>query len=240
MKPTVLIITGDIEKFGSGHTMRMHAVALELKKRKIDVQKLCVSPGQKVEVPLAFSVAILDRRDTAFNPPLLELPVKKIAVDNRGDGRLEADIVADLLPHPEMDKAEYAAALRSVILPPEITAQPCQAATARITLHNSKEEALAASDFSPGGARLSPQQFIRQLSQAARPALYFGQSLFEALYLGLDVQLYPVSDYHKKLAVDLFSRQLIEPDLLSALDGKGLGRFTDLVQNIWKKADVDV
>ncbi len=237
MKPGVLIITGEAAKYGSGHSMRMHEVALELKKRKIDVQKLCIAADSAVDVPLPFSVVILDRRDTAFNPPLLDLQVAKIAVDNRGAGRNEADTVADLLPHPEMDKKEYAAALGNIILSPEISALPSRTAASRITLHNTAEEAIAAADFVPGKERLSPREFIRQLAASQRPALYFGQALFEALYLGLDVQLYPVSEYHKKLAVDLFSRQLIEPGLLAALDGKGLGRFTDLVQNILKKAD---
>lgn len=239
MKPGVLIITGDAAKYGSGHGMRMHTLALELKKRKIDVQKVTLAPDEPLVVPLRFAVAILDRRDTAFNPPVLHMPVVKIAVDNRGAGRAEADQIADLLPHPEMNKKEYSAALGNIILSREITSLPSRAAASLITLHNSPEEAFAAADFVPAKTRLAPAEFLRQLAAAARPALYFGQSLFEALYLGLHVQLYPVSEYHKKLAVDLFSRQLIEPDLLSALDGKGLERLTDLVQKTWKEATQD-
>lgn len=236
MKPGVLIITGETAKYGSGHDVRMRAVALELKKRKIDVQKVTLAPDEPLIVPLPFAVALLDRRDTAFNPPLTELRVKKIAVDNRGAGRAEADLIADLLPHPEMNKSEYSAALGSIILSREISSLPSRASASLITLHNSAEEAFAAADFVPGKERLAPREFRQRLAAASRPALYFGQSLFEALYLGLHVQLYPVSDYHKKLAVDLFSRQLIEPDLLSALDGKGLERFTDLIQKTWKEA----
>lgn len=239
MTKSVLIITGDVAKYGSGHETRMRYVALELKKRKIDVQLLCIGSETPVDVPLSFSVAILDRRDTAFNPPLAELPVTKIAVDNRGPGRDTASIVADLLPHPEMNKTEYAAALRSIVLSPELTAFASRAGQSKITLHNTDEEAFAAADFIPGKNRLSPREFLNRLSAAKRPALYFGQSLFEALYLGLDVQLYPVSDYHKKLAVDLFSRQLIEPDLLSSLDGGGLVRFADLIQKAVKEAAHD-
>ena len=235
MKPGVLIVTGDAAKYGSGHEARMHLVALELKRRKIDVQKICARSDAAIAVPLDFALVMLDRRDTGFNPPLLQLPVKKIAVDNRGAGRAEADVIADLLPHPEMNKKEYSAALQNVILPPEITLKPSRSMHAKITLHNSAEEAFDAADFNAGSERLSPGEFIAKLSASERPALYFGQALFEALYLGLHVQLYPVSDYHKKLAVDLFSRQLLDSDLLSALDGGGLERFCDLVQNTLKQ-----
>lgn len=237
MKPGILIIVGDRTKYGSGHETRMRLLAIELKKRKIDVQLVRLAPDEPVAVPLPFSLVLLDRRDTPFNPPLPESPVQKMAIDNRGAGRAEADVVSDLLPHVDMNKAEYSAALRSVILSPEITGKPGKGQEAKLTLHNTAEEAFAASDFIPGKERLSPRAFLTGLSAAKRPALYFGQALFEAIYLGLDVQLYPVSEYHKKLAVDLFSRQLIEPDLFSALDGQGLGRFTDLVQKTWKQAE---
>lgn len=237
MKPGILIVIGDVTKYGSGHETRMRLVALELKKRKIDVQLVQLAPDESVAVPLPFSLVLLDRRDTAFNPPLMEMPVHRLAIDNRGAGRGEAHNIADLLPHPEMNKAEYSAALRSVILSPEITGKPGKAHEAKLTLHNSPEEAFTAADFVPGKERLSPRAYLSLLAASKRPALYFGQALFEAIYLGLDVQLYPVSEYHKKLAVDLFSRQLIEPDLLSNVDGSGLGRFTDLVQQTWKQTE---
>ena len=48
MKPGVLIITGETAKYGSGHDVRMRAVALELKKRKIDVQKVTLAPDEHV------------------------------------------------------------------------------------------------------------------------------------------------------------------------------------------------
>jgi len=235
MKPGILIITGDSARYGTGHETRMHQVALALKKRKIDVQKICIDPDEALAVPLPYALAILDRRDTGFNPPLADLPVRKIAVDNRGQGRDQANHAIDLLPHLSMNRQEYSAALKHVILPPWVTETPARSAEARITLHSSREEAVAAADFIPGPNRLPERQFIGQLRQAKKPALYFGQALFEAIYLGLDVQLYPVSEYHKKLAVDLFSRYLIEPDLLAAVDGSGLNCFVEEVQQAWKK-----
>lgn len=229
----VLIITGPTAVFGSGHWVRMRLVALELRRRKIAVQLLCADADEKIAAPLPYSVVVLDRRDTAFNAGLAADAVK-IAVDNRGQGREEADLVCDLLPHHEMNAQQYQHALASLILPPAITATPAAHERAQITLCEDSEAAFAAADFPPA-ERLSPDAFHSGLMHSASPALYFGQALFEALYLGKHVRLYPVSDYHRKLAVDLYSRRILEPNLLSALDGRGLSRFAELVISATKK-----
>jgi len=233
---SVLIMTGNVHTYGSGHAMRMRTVALELKKKKIPVQLVTAPPEVDLDLPLPSRVIILDRRDTAFNPCLLTTEAVKIAVDNRGAGREQADIVADLLPHHEMTKQQYTDALRSVILHPAITSMPMLSDRAEITLHESREAAMESADFPQSSQRLSPADFRAALGACKRPALYFGQALFEALYLGKSVQLYPVSEYHNKLAVDLFSRRLLEPTLLSALDGRGLSRFVDIVATAWRRS----
>lgn len=233
---SVLIITGNTHTYGTGHALRMRSVALELRKKKITVQLITASPDAELQLPLPAPVVILDRRDTGFNPGLLTTDTIKIAVDNRGPGREQADIVADLLPHYSMSKQEYADALRSVILHPAITALPQATDSADITLHETREDAIAVADFPTSKTRLSPADYRSALAACERPALYFGQALFEALYLGKSVQLYPVSDYHKKLAVDLYSRRLLEPTLLSALDGRGLPRFVDIVATAWRRS----
>ncbi len=234
---SVLIVTGNIRTYGTGHALRMRAVALELKKKKITVQHLTASPEAGLDLPLPAGVVILDRRDTAFNPGRLTADAVKIAVDNRGAGRNQADIAADLLPHHSMSKQEYADALRSVILHPGIAALPAATGSADITLHETREAAMATADFPLSRERLSPADFRSGLTACERPALYFGQALFEALYLGKAVQLYPVSEYHKKLAVDLYSRRLLETDLLSALDGRGLPRFVEIVAAAWRRSN---
>lgn len=233
---SVLIITGNTHTYGTGHAMRMRTVALELKKKKIPVQMLTAAPEANLQLPLTVRVAILDRRDTGFNPGL-PAGVIKIAVDNRGPAREQADIACDLLPHYEMTKKQYSDALCSVVLHPSITALPPATEGAEITLHESRESAISAADFPQNTARLSPAAYRAALAACSRPALYFGQALFEALYLGKNVQLYPVSEYHKKLAVDLYSRRLLEPDLLSALDGGGLMRFVEIVAAAWRRSN---
>lgn len=233
---SVLIIVGNTHTYGTGHAMRMRSVALELRKKKITVQLITAPADTAVHLPLSAPVVILDRRDTAFNPGVFTAGSVKIAVDNRGSGRDEADIVADLLPHYSMSKQEYADALRAVILHPAIAAMPALSDRAEITLCESREEALQQADFPHNTSRLSPSAFREALAASRRPALYFGQALFEALYLGKSVQLYPVSEYHKKLAVDIYSRRLLEPTLLSALDGRGLSRFVDIVATAWRRS----
>lgn len=232
---SVLIITGEAEHFGSGHIMRMRLVALELKKHKIPTQLVITGSETMPNIPLPYAVVILDRRDTGFNTPVLESRATRIAVDNRGLGRKQAELVADLLPHFSMNATEYKHALAQVLLSPAITQYPAATQMARIKLCEDRETAFLTADFPPQKERLSPHEFAARLHACERPALYFGQALFEALYLGKQVQLYPVSEYHEKLAVDLYSRTLIEPDLLSALDGQGLKRFTDLIISAWRK-----
>lgn len=233
---SIVIITGATHTYGTGHAMRMRTVALELKKKKIPVQLATLSPEEILELPLPASVVILDRRDTQFNASVLQSTSIKIAVDNRGLGREQADIVADLLPHSSMSKQEYTNALRAVALHNDITALPSATGKANITLHETREAAMQHADFPLGNERLSPVAFRAALAACERPALYFGQALFEALYLGKAVQLYPVSEYHKKLAVDLYSRRLLEPELLSALDGRGLSRFVEIVTAAWRRS----
>lgn len=232
---SVLIITGPTEKYGTGHAVRMHALALELKKHKITVQHLVATPSVVVAAPLPYSLVVLDRRDTDFNAEKDGKNVPRVALDNRGPARQSADYVLDLLPHFDMNRREYSDALKHLILRPDITAFPCASASARITLHNTAEEAAEVADFYPGVQRFAPREFSEKLKNCRKPALYFGQTLFEAIYLGLDVQLYPVTDYHKRLAVDLFARQLIENNLLALVDGLGLSRVTEELIRILKK-----
>jgi len=231
---SVLIITGPADKFGHGHGTRMHQVALELKKRKILVQHVTLAPDLQLDVPLPYDIAILDRRDTTFNPKI-DPRAKKIAVDNRGTARDEADLAIDLLPHLAMTREEYKHALQDVILAAHVTQQPLKSKDARIKLFDTRAEAENSADFKLADERLSNESFAQKLSRATTCAIYFGQTLFEAIYFGLNIRLYPISEYHKKLGVDLYSRLLIEPELLAAVDGTGLTRFCDKIQLILKE-----
>jgi hypothetical protein len=213
----------------------MHALALELKRHGVTVQKAVLAEGEDARPPLRYEAAILDRRDTAFPGFVFVSDAVRIAIDNRGAGRREADIVYDALPHTAMSHSEYEAALAAVILPRYVTTQPCRSATAKISLRPDASAARALADFAPGAGRLSPQQFFAQMQLAERIACYFGQTLFEACYLGKQVQLYPVSDYHAALAEDLVQRVQVRPQLLSALDGHGVNRLCQVILNALKQ-----
>jgi hypothetical protein len=231
---TILIITGPESEYGSGHEMRMHALALELKRHKVTVQKLVLNESEEANLPLDYNAVILDRRDTAFPPSILKTNAVRIALDNRGAGRKQAHFVYDALPHPAMNDREYRAALSAVILPAHITGMPCHAAEATVRLHNDKKSAFTMADFPRFSGRVSPRQFTQSMLRAERIACYFGQAMFEAIYLGKEVELYPVSEYHRELAQDFVLRLARQKDLLSALDGKGIMRLREFIMRALK------
>ncbi|HRP68738.1 MAG TPA: hypothetical protein PLY93_04340 [Turneriella sp.] len=233
--PGILIITGPRTKYGSGHNVRMRKAALLLRKKKIDVTLLCLDEGSIVDVPLPYSLCILDRRDSAFNPPFKKKGVCYVAIDNRGKARNEADYTIDLLPHFSMEDNEYQQALTNIILSTAFFDMPSKAQNARVTLHDTFESAKAAADFTLPQEKISQREFLSRLKSATRPALYFGQAFFEALDLGLHVQLYPISEYHKKLAVDFKNRLNKNPYLLDYLNPNALIRFVDTIQKIYKE-----
>lgn len=226
---TVLIITGPESEFGSGHEMRMHALALELKRHKVTVEKIVLSEGEEPKLPLAYDAVILDRRDTAFPKSILQANALRIALDNRGAGRREAHARYDALPHPTMDDAEYHLALSAVLLPAHVTSLPCRSAEAKVRLHADKSSAYAVADFPLISARLSPRQFTESMQRAESVACYFGQAMFEAIYLGKKVELYPVSEYHRELAEDFVRRLERQNSLLAAVGGAGLSRLRQFI-----------
>lgn len=232
---TVLIITGPENEFGSGHKMRMHTLSLELKRHKVTVQKVVLSADDDAALPLDYQVVILDRRDTAFPPSVLASHAFRIALDNRGYGREQAHSCYDALPHPAMDDIEYRAAISAVLLPAHVTGLPCRSTEAKVTLHEDESSARSAADFPLLSGRLSPRQFTESMLQAESVACYFGQAMFEAIYLGKRVELYPVSEYHKELADDFAQRIARQQDLLSALDGSGPGRLRQFVMRALKE-----
>lgn len=226
---TVLLITGPASEYGSGHEMRMHTLALELKRHRLTVQKLVLGEKEEADLPLEYAAVILDRRDTGFPKSVLNTSAIRIALDNRGSGRMQAHTSYDALPHPAMDDTQYRTALSAVLLPAHVAAIPGLAAKAGIQLHSDRNSAFAAADFPRFSGRMSPRQFTESMRRAERVACYFGQTMFEAIYLGKKVELYPVSEYHSELAEDFSARLARHKDLLSALDGSGTQRLRQFI-----------
>jgi len=232
---TIVLITGDTRTFGHGHQVRMHNLALELKRRQLTTMHIVAAAEDKLSLPLKAGVVVLDRRDTGFNEFAQPESCVKLALDNRGPARAHADIVIDALPHLAMNAAEYRLALSHVMLPALLTKYPPQTQHAKVTLHQTQEAACEHADFKATSGVLSPGEYLAAMQNSSKPALYFGQGLFEALYAGKHVQLYPVSDYHMQLAEDFVARLSQSPDLLTALDGLGLNRVADRVQSAHKQ-----
>ncbi|MBV6494899.1 MAG: hypothetical protein LDLANPLL_02936 [Turneriella sp.] len=235
INPAILIAVGNAPIYGMGHITRMRLLALSLRKRKIDVELLVIDEGEAIDVPLEYSLVLLDRRDTNFNPPFPKNNTRYIAIDNRGAMRNKADFAIDLLPHFAMDMPEYHRALENILLAENLTHEKPRTENAKITLYDTFESARLSSDFILPHKKISHEAFIHDLKKSTCPALYFGQAFFEALYLGLHVQLYPISDYHKKLAEDFYTRFTQTPMLLAHLDGNGLKRVTEKIQSIYKE-----
>ncbi len=231
----IVLVTGDTQQFGHGHQVRMHNLALELKRRQLTAMHVVAAPGEKLVLPLTASVVVLDRRDTDFNDLSQTENFLRIALDNRGSARSNADIVIDALPHLEMSESAYQQALAQVMLPPLLTRQPALTHLARVTLHETLESANAQADFRAISGVYSLGEYLAQMLNSTKPAFYFGQALFEALYAGKHVQLYPVSQYHMQLAEDLVSRLEQKSGLLAALDGLGLNRVADQVHAAHKQ-----
>lgn len=224
----VLLLTMPEKAIGSGHSLRLHQLALALKRHQVTVAKWLLG-GEAIPPFSGYRVVLLDCRDSAFPDWALKSRATKIALDNRGPGRLQADIAYDALPHFAMSDSEYSRALSAVLLHPWLTQKPPRVSDANFVWCHSAEEAYAAAGWHKLQRRLSPLQFLQHLADCAAVPCYFGQTLFEACYLGKKIALYAFSDYHQQLAQDFLHRLEKSPNILSALDGQGLNRLCQLI-----------
>lgn len=232
---TSLLIAGPEAQYGYGHLTRMQALALELRKHKVTSTLVVLDENKTVEFPMPFGVALLDRRDTAFPPSVKNSGAWLVSLDNRGEGRLEADRVYDALPHYSMAEDAYKDALANLLLSPHLTNEESRSNEARVALHATKEDAQRFAEFPRETIRQSPAVFLEALKNAESVVCYFGQTFFEALYLGKEIHLYSPTPYHATLTKDFLRRIEANPALVDAIDGKGLLRLTRCVLNLLKQ-----
>lgn len=232
---TSLLIAGPEAQYGYGHSTRMQALALELRKHKVTSTLVVLDENETVEFPVPFGVALLDRRDTPFPPDVKKSGAHLISLDNRGKGRLEADRVYDALPHYSMAEDAYKETLANLLLAPDLTKEASRSHEARVTLHATKEAAQHFAELPRETIRQSQAVFLEALRKANSVVCYFGQTFFEALYLGKDIHLYSPTPYHAALAEDFLRRIEANPPLLTAIDGKGLLRLTQCILNSLKQ-----
>jgi len=237
--PDVLILTRKGGNYGTGHYNRMHLLQNHLRKMKI---------SSEIKLEEQFSknyqsgkIVILDSRDDEF--PALLLSQKKydhffLAIDNRGNGRLQCDIIWDTLPHISMNDREFCGALKNCILHPLISRQTSRPDQAKIIQKSIREiEAM------PGQVDLiqymenkrvpmPEKDFHDKLISADSVATYYGQTFFEALYLGKTIYLYDISEYHRQLSDWFCARWIQNPDAAHIFDGQGLHRLAVLIRSI--------
>lgn len=227
--PDVIAIVGPVAQFGSGHLRRMELLQSRLSLDGISMTLLIDDTGWG-EVPYSARVVLLDRRDTAFPPAALRRRDRLlISIDNLGRGREQAHVIYAALPHISMDVAQFRRALRQIILPPEISRIPNRCACSQVirVRHGLPQADLL---LHPYRERLSRERFLKRLIKAESIACYYGQTLFEALYLGKKIFLYDISPLHRILADNFFRvwGGLSYPQLY--FDGRGLERLATVVK----------
>jgi len=226
--------------YGTGHHNRMCLLKERLQETGITAE--VVFSRDLAGIADLPPVVLLDSRDDEFPAAALQRKTAGhyfIAVDNRGRGRGQGDITWDTLPHMQMNEAELQISLKNCILDPVIVnagALPeTSAKTSKIWQMSLKEiEALTepvdliqyASNLR---ASLDKAEFHRRLVHSKRIATYYGQTFFEALFLGREIYLYDISDYHKELADWFTKRWNDKPELARVLDGGGLNRLAAFI-----------
>lgn len=235
---TLFYVAGSGGGYGSGHLRRGEIIveALCLEGVKCVLMKSGESPSGGIEP----DVVVLDSRDDKFPGWLRGFSKKKIvlvAVDNRGAGRDEADVVWDALPHFSMDGVEFRRAIQNCILPGVIRREEAGAINSSIRILSKKDAfAMEAEDclihYPPGERKNVPSSdFQAQLLGASIVITYFGQTFFEALYLGKTIILYSISEYHRLLADAFVHSWSADSKIPFLLDGLGVERFVQMVQD---------
>lgn len=218
-----------------GHVKRMSILRDKLASEGIVVKISMGYPVSRKNLE-KFGIVILDSRDDPFPDYIRENKISGqifITVDNRGEGRKQADVVWDTLPHFDMTAKELKISLERCLINSELIGQakkPGRLQIKKIDIcdltHNNLNIDLIQR---PSEKRLSTNQFYQKLKKSRSIAVYFGQTMFEALFLGKVIFLYDISDYHKKLS-DWFMSQIgSNPKLIRSLDGKGLARLCDFL-----------
>ncbi|MDH5721244.1 MAG: hypothetical protein OEZ13_11625 [Spirochaetia bacterium] len=220
---SVLIITANPHEQGWGHLARMKILSRELNKNNIHSDLITSDNITSLNSFLNCDLVILDDRDSAF--PEQYLLKKKIAIDNRGIGRSQADFIWDTLPHFSMSGEEFLLCLDKILLHPKISKLQSKSVFARI---NKIEKTKNQYDKN----KLSHEQFIEEIIKSTIIECYFGQTLFESIYLGKEIRLYDIGDYHKKLSNWFLKKWNSLSNEKKLIDGKGLKRLVDFIINI--------
>jgi len=243
MKSEVLIITNKGGIYGTGHFHRAQFLQNHLQKMKVS-SEIILGNNDSTRNYESHRVVILDSRDDEFPHQLINQKRDDhyfIALDNRGKGRSQCDIIWDTLPHTKMNEIELKNSLKNCILNPAIFQHKNKSGKSKI-IRTTLEKIKADIDnldliqypqnSDKNNDRLSEQEFHDKLLHSCKIATYYGQTFFEALYLGKEIYLYDVSEYHQQLSDWFTDHWNQQPELSQVFDGQGLHRLAVLIRSI--------
>jgi len=237
---------------GSGHQKRMQAIQFALSSANIclDIVEYNNIKNHMADVQNLYKTIILDNRDFNFPEQILleKEKFKLIALDNRGEGRKQADVIIDSIPHFNMTNYELKEALKNSLIHPYLfeihryfmsTNRNTKIENQITVLNNAKEYSFFLKKIKNKYAkkkillqlpnhinkRLSSEVFIQKLINAEIVVTYFGQTMLDALYLKKKIYLYPISSYHLKLSKWFAQKWNNHPHLYFALSENGIEHF---------------
>ncbi len=218
--------------YGHGHILRMLGLQKNLKGYGI---KLNIFKSFK-DVNVPYQIIVLDKRNVSF-PNKIIMNKKKIliAVDNLGLGRQQADIVWDTLPNMAMNTHELKTSLFRLLLPDYLTQKRSKAQQSSLRYlprYQAHPKHILAGDKFKMVSLKSQMIYINQMMRRKQIYTYFGQSLFEAIYLGKEIKLYHISPYHRMLALWFVQKWSGLQKTNFHLDGKGMQRLAKLISNL--------
>lgn len=180
---------------------------------------------------------ILDARDQEFPSCILNLQKDKmlIAIDNQGKGRQQANIVWDILPHLSMNIRECKQALQNIWIPLDLQKFQTKNTKFQIEILNDINQLPQNTFFHYHSNFSMPyysrRDYLQQLVNADNVSTYFGQTMFESLYLGKRVFLNSISPYHQQLHHFFIDINKKYPSIYKFLDGKGYYKFIKMIKN---------
>ena len=240
MKIVALVGFGGI--YGYGHFYRILNLKNCLRRHEIEMKIIFKWPDDSIDLA-GYSAFILDKRDVSFPKEIVYKGMKRIAMDNRGTGRCQAHLKIDTLPHYDMNIHDLKQSLRHIMLHEFLTKKPSKLSFSYLKYLPGRRSGLKKNltcdpleykkliHIKTEPYHLDLQlEYLKKLGNLESIDTYFGQTLFEAIYLGKRVSLYGISPYHRRLS-EWFLRRwntLLSPGLY--FDGKGLWRVSERVR----------
>ena len=252
----ILFIAGYLGFYGRGHYIRAVRLKRYLKDKNIQVdifQYNSSKTNQKINMQKYYLI-ILDVRDTPFPSFIQNLSIPIIVLDNRGSDREKANVIWDTLPHFDMSYEDLQTSIQNILIPLELILYVQK----NTTVKRSASKVYCSKDgkdtneielwkehqifnhlrFSQNSKYYSEKKYMNKLLQSEAIFTYFGQSAFEAIFLGIYIVLFPITPYHKKLnefLVDIYRK----PFFANCFLGNGYERLISKITEIYFSSKIN-